>query len=395
MEKHIFMKKKITILGSTGSVGKQTLEVIQNEEEYFEVFAISGWKNIDLLKSQIIKFNPKYAVVKDDKAARELKNKLSNKNKCNILYGEYGLSKICTIKEVETVVVAIAGMVALMPTLEAINSKKEICLANKEIVVSAGNILIEQAKLNNVKIIPVDSEHSGIFQCIQEEYYNNIEKIIITASGGPFYNLKETALENVTVEEALNHPNWKMGNKVTIDSATLMNKGLEVIEAHWLFNIPVNQIEILVHPQSYIHAFVQYEDGSIMAQLSDHDMQIPIHFALNYPKRVKNNLSRINLAKIGQLTFRKLDFKRFPSVELCYEVIKQGGTLPAVLNAANEVAVNAFLNQGLKFTDIIKVVSTVINKHKNILNPNIDDIISQDKEARKIASQVCNEAKRQ
>ena len=387
------MKKSLTILGSTGSVGKQTLEVIQNEPESFEVFAISAWRNIDLLKTQIEKFKPKYVVVKDDKLAKELKNKLKNKHSCNILYGEFGISKISTIKEVDTVIVAITGITALKPVLEAINAKKEICLANKELIVSAGEILTEEARANGIKIVPIDSEHSGILQCIQADYYENIEKIIITASGGPFYNLKETALDRVSVEEALNHPNWEMGNKVTIDSATLMNKGLEVIEAYWLFDIPLSKIDILIHPQSYIHALVQYEDGSMIAQMSNHDMRIPIHFALHYPKRVKNNLTRLSLAKIGQLTFKKLDTKRFPSVELCYEAIKQGGTYPAALNAANEVAVNSFLNQSLRFKDIIRVVSIVMEKHKNKLNPSISDIIYHDRETRKLAARVCSEIK--
>jgi 1-deoxy-D-xylulose-5-phosphate reductoisomerase len=387
------MKKSLTILGSTGSVGKQTLEVIQNEPESFEVFALSAWRNIDLLKTQIEKFKPKYVVVKDDKLAKELKNKLKNKHSCNILYGEFGINKISTIKEVDTVIVAITGITALKPVLEAINAKKEICLANKELIVSAGEILTEEARANGIKIVPIDSEHSGILQCIQADYYENIEKIIITASGGPFYNLKETALDRVSVEEALNHPNWEMGNKVTIDSATLMNKGLEVIEAYWLFDIPLSKIDILIHPQSYIHALVQYEDGSMIAQMSNHDMRIPIHFALHYPKRVKNNLTRLSLAKIGQLTFKKLDTKRFPSVELCYEAIKQGGTYPAALNAANEVAVNSFLNQSLRFKDIIRVVSIVMEKHKNKLNPSISDIIYHDRETRKLAARVCSEIK--
>ncbi len=387
------MKKRLTILGSTGSVGKQALEVIQNEPENFDVFCLSGWKNLDLLKTQIDKFKPKYVVVKDDKLAKALKNKLKNKSDCNILYGEYGLIKISTIKEIDMIVVAITGITALKPVMEAINEKKEVCLANKEIIVSAGGLLTDKAKINGTKIIPIDSEHSGLFQCIQPEYYDSVEKIIITASGGPFYNLKESALDMVSVEEALNHPNWKMGNKVTIDSATLMNKGLEVIEAYWLFNMPLTKIEILIHPQSYIHALVQYEDGSMIAQLSNHDMRIPIHFALHYPKRFKNNLARLNLAKIGQLTFKKLDSKRFPSIDLCYEAIKQGGTFPAALNAANEIAVNAFLNQGIKFKDIIKVVSMVMEKHNNKTNPNINDIINQDKETRKIAEKVCSEMK--
>lgn len=385
------MKKRLTILGSTGSLGTQTLQVIQSEPENFEIIALSAWKNIELLKEQIITFKPKYAVVRDDKSAKELINRLPEKTNCHILYSEYGLNKISTLPEMDLLVVAITGIAALKPTMEAICAKKQIALANKEIMVSAGELIMKKAKENETRIIPIDSEHSGLFQCIQPPYYENIEKIIITASGGPFYNLKETALENISVEEALNHPNWQMGKKVSVDSATLMNKGLELIEAYWFFNIPINKIEILIHPQSYVHALVQYDDGSMIAQLSNHDMRIPIHFALHYPVRTKNNLSRINLAKIGQLTFKKLDSKRFPSIELCYEALRQGGTLPVVLNAANEVAVNAFLNQELKFKDIVKIVSEVMSKHQNKLNPNISDIIYHDRETRKLTAKICKE----
>jgi len=385
------MKKRIAVLGSTGSIGKQTLEIIYNQPEDFEIIALSAWKNTDLLKEQIKKFKPKYAVVKDERLARELRNKLSNNVNCRILYGDFGLSKIAANNSIDLVVVAIMGMAALRPTIEAIDSKKSIGLANKEIVVSAGDILFQRAKENGVNIMPIDSEHSGLFQCIRPEYTANIEKMIITASGGPFYHLKESALDNVSVEDALNHPNWEMGNKISIDSATLMNKGLEVIEAHRLFNFPIDKIEIVIHPQSYIHALVQYNDGSMIAQISDHDMRIPIHFALNYPKRIQNNLPRINLIKIGQLTFKKLDIKRFASIELCYEAIKQGGTYPTALNAANEVAVHSFLNKSIQFKDIIKVVEIVMNKHQNKNNPSIDDIVYQDTETRKIAGKICNE----
>lgn len=385
------MKKHITILGSTGSIGTQTLQVIQNEPEKFEIVALSAWKNMELLKEQIIKFKPKYAVVRDDKYAKELIKSLNSKTNCHILYGDFGLTKISSLTDVDLIVVAITGMAALKPTIEAINAKKLICLANKEIIVSAGEIIMKKAKENKVKIIPIDSEHSGLFQCIGPDMYENIEKLIITASGGPFYHLKESALENVSVEEALNHPNWQMGKKISIDSATLMNKGLEVIEAYHLFEVPISKIEILIHPQSYIHALVQYDDGTMIAQLSNHDMRIPIHFALNYPHRVKNSFPRISLSKIGQLTFKKIDLKKFPSIELCLEAIQQGGTLPAALNASNEVAVNAFLNQGLKFKGIVKVVSMVMEKHENISNPSIQDIIIQDREARKLAEKICKE----
>ena len=387
------MKKHITILGSTGSIGTQSLQVIQDEPDKYEILALSAWKDLELLKEQILKFKPKYAVVRDDKLARELKNNLNNKINCHILYGEYGLTKISTLTDIDTVIVAITGMATLKPTLEAINAKKQICLANKEIIVSAGEIIMKRVKDNQINIIPIDSEHSGLFQCITPEHYENIEKLIITASGGPFYHLKESALESVSVEEALNHPNWQMGKKISIDSATLMNKGLEVIEAFWLFGVPLNKIEVLVHPQSYIHSLVQYDDGSMIAQLSNHDMRIPIHFALNYPNRARSSLPRINLVKIGQLTFKKLDTKKFPSIDLCYKAIEQGGTLPVVLNAANEVAVSAFLNRRLSFGNIIKVVSLTMEAHQNILNPTINDIIYQDREARKMAEEICKENK--
>lgn len=387
------MKKHITILGSTGSIGTQSLQVIQDEPDKYEILALSAWKDLELLKEQILKFKPKYAVVRDDKLSRELKNNLNNKINCHILYGEYGLTKISTLTDIDTVIVAITGMAALKPTLEAINAKKQICLANKEIIVSAGEIIMKRVKDNQINIIPIDSEHSGLFQCITPEHYENIEKLIITASGGPFYHLKESALESVSVEEALNHPNWQMGKKISIDSATLMNKGLEVIEAFWLFGVPLNKIEVLVHPQSYIHSLVQYDDGSMIAQLSNHDMRIPIHFALNYPNRARSSLPRINLVKIGQLTFKKLDTKKFPSIDLCYKAIEQGGTLPVVLNAANEVAVSAFLNRRLSFGNIIKVVSLTMEAHQNILNPTINDIIYQDREARKMAEEICKENK--
>lgn len=385
------MRRRITILGSTGSIGTQSLNVIENDPDNFNILALSAWNNLELLMEQILKFRPKYAVVKDEKSAKELIKKLNNKVSCHILYGEYGLTKISTLQEIDLIVIAITGMSALKPTIESINAKKQICLANKEILVSAGELVMKKAKANNVSIIPIDSEHNGLFQCLAHEHQENIERLIITGSGGPFYHLKESAFENVTVEEALNHPNWKMGKKISIDSATLMNKGLEIIEAFWLFGVPIDKIEILIHPQSYIHAMVQFDDGSMLAQLSNHDMRIPIHFALNYPKRVKNSFPRISMAKIGQLTFKKLDSKKFPSVDLCYEAIKQGGTLPAVLNAANEIAVSSFLNQKLKFNDIIKVVSLITREHKNLPNPTLQDILSQDREARKLAEKVCKE----
>ncbi len=387
------MKRKIVILGSTGSIGKQTLDIIKNYPDEFEVIGLGGWENINLLKEQIIAFKPKISVVKNEHLANNLKKELNNFNKTKIYWGIDGLIKISTLEEVDMVVVAITGIASLVPTFEAIKHRKKIALASKEAMVVAGELLTREAKVRNTIILPIDSEHSAIFQCLKNEPKNNIEKIILTASGGPLYNLTTSALKDVSVEDALNHPNWKMGEKVTIDSATLMNKGLEVIEARWLFGIPTDKIEIIIHPQSYVHSMVQFIDGTTLAQLSEHDMKIPIQFALFYPERVNNNYTRLDLTRISQLTFKKPNFTKFPCIKLAYQALDIGGTMPAVLNGANEIAVNAFLNKQINITDIPIIIQNIMKEHKAMPNPSINDILDADCWARQRALSLCENKK--
>jgi len=383
------MKKKIVILGSTGSIGQQTLEVIRKYSNEFEVVGLSGWENTAFLKEQISFFKPKIAVVKNEYIARNLKKDLNKQNNIKILWGTSGLINIATLEVADIIVVAITGIASLIPTFEAVKRGKNIALASKEAMVVAGELLVKEAKLRNAKIIPIDSEHSAILQCLKNEQKVCVEKIILTASGGALYDLTEAALKNVSVEEALNHPTWKMGKKVTIDSATLMNKGLEVIEAKWFFNIPVNKIEIVIHPQSYVHSMVQFIDGTILAQISEHDMKIPIQYALFYPNRAINNFSRLELTKIGQLTFKKPNFNKFPCIKLAYQAIEIGGTMSAVLNGANEIAVNAFLNNQISFYAIPLIIQNTMKEHKPKYNPDINDILDADYWARERALNFC------
>ena len=383
------MRKKIVILGSTGSVGQQTLEVIRKYSNEFEVVGLSGWENTTFLKEQISLFRPKVAVVKNEYIARKLKKDLDNSSDIKLLWGTEGLIKISTLEEADIIVVAITGIASLIPTFEAVKKGKKIALASKEAMVVAGELLVNEAKLRNAKILPIDSEHSAILQCLNNEQKDCVEKIILTASGGALYDFTETALKNVSIEDALNHPTWKMGKKVTIDSATLMNKGLEVIEAKWFFNIPADKIEIVIHPQSYIHSMVQFIDGTILAQISEHDMKIPIQYALFYPNRTINNFSRLELTKIGQLTFKKPNFNKFPCIKLAYQALEIGGTMPAVLNGANEIAVNAFLNSQISFSEIPIIIQNTMKEHKPKYNPNISDILDADYWARERALNFC------
>ncbi|HZK12847.1 MAG TPA: 1-deoxy-D-xylulose-5-phosphate reductoisomerase [Atribacterota bacterium] len=383
------MRKKIVILGSTGSIGQQTLEVIQKHTNEFEVVGLSGWENTRLLKEQIRFFKPKIVVVKNGDVAKRLKREINNLNNVKILWGTDGLIEISILEEVDVTVIAITGIASLIPTFEAVKKGKKVALASKEAMVVAGELLIKEAKSSNAKIIPIDSEHSAILQCLKNEQKDSVEKIILTASGGALYNFTETALKNVSVEDALNHPTWKMGNKVTIDSATLMNKGLEVIEAKWFFNIPANKIEIVIHPQSYVHSMVQFIDGTIIAQIGEHDMKIPIQYALFYPNRMSNNFSRLELTKIGQLTFKKPNFNKFPCINLAYHALETGGTMPAVLNGANEIAVNAFLNSKISFSAIPQIIQNTMKEHKPKYNPNINDILDADYWARERALNFC------
>ena len=387
------MRKKIVILGSTGSIGQQTLEVIRKYSNEFEVVGLSGWENTTFLKEQINFFKPKIAVVKNEYIAKRLKKELNNLDNIEISWGTNGLVKISTLEEANIIVVAITGIASLIPTFEAVKRGKNIALASKEAMVVAGELLVQEAKLRNVKILPIDSEHSAILQCLKNEQKDSVEKIILTASGGALYNLTGTALKNVSVEDALDHPTWKMGKKVTIDSATLMNKGLEVIEAKWFFNIPANKIEIVIHPQSYVHSMVQFIDGTILAQIGEHDMRIPIQYALFYPNRTINNFPRLDLTKIGQLTFKKVNFNKFPCVKLAYKALEFGGTMPAVLNGANEIAVNAFLNSKISFSVIPVIIQNTMQEHKPKYNPNINDILDADYWAREKALDFCMDAK--
>lgn len=383
------MRKKIVILGSTGSIGQQTLEVLRKHSNEFEVVGLSGWENTTFLKEQISFFKPKIAVVKNEHIARRLKKQLNNLNNIEILWGTNGLVKISTLEEANIIVIAITGIASLIPTFEAVKKGKKIALASKEAMVVAGELLVKEARLRNAKILPIDSEHSAILQCLKNEQKDCIEKIIITASGGALYNLTENALKNVSIEEALNHPTWKMGKKITIDSATLMNKGLEVIEAKWFFDIPPNKIEIVIHPQSYVHSMVQFIDGTILAQIGEHDMKIPIQYALFYPNRTVNNFSRLELTKVGQLTFKKPNFNKFPCIKLAYKALELGGTMPAVLNGANEIAVNAFLDKKISFSAIPLIIQNAMKEHKPKQNPNINDILDADYWARERALNFC------
>jgi 1-deoxy-D-xylulose-5-phosphate reductoisomerase len=383
------MRKKIVILGSTGSIGQQTLEVIRKYSNEFEVVGLSGWENTTFLKEQIKFFKPKIAVVKNEYIAKRLKKELNNLDNIEISWGTNGLVKISTLEEANIIVVAITGIASLIPTFEAVKLGKNIALASKEAMVVAGELLVKEAKLRNAKILPIDSEHSAILQCLKNEQKDSVEKIILTASGGALYNLTETALKNISVEEALNHPTWKMGKKVTIDSATLMNKGLEVIEAKWFFNVPANKIEIVIHPQSYVHSMVQFIDSTILAQIGDHDMRVPIQYALFYPNKTINNFPRLDLTKIGQLTFKKVNFDKFPCIKLAYKALELGGTMPAVLNGANEIAVNAFLNSKISFSLIPVIIQNTMKEHKPKYNPNINDILDADYWAREKALNFC------
>jgi 1-deoxy-D-xylulose-5-phosphate reductoisomerase len=383
------MRKKMVILGSTGSIGQQTLEVIRKYSNEFEVIGLSGWENTTFLKEQISLFKPKVAAVKNEYVARKLKRDLDTSSDIKVLWGTEGLIEISTLEEAEIIVVAITGIASLIPTFEAVKKGKKIALASKEAMVVAGELLVSEAKLRNAKILPIDSEHSAILQCLNNEKKDCVEKIILTASGGALYDFTETALKNVSIEDALNHPTWKMGKKVTIDSATLMNKGLEVIEAKWFFDIPLNKIEIVIHPQSYVHSMVQFVDGTILAQICEHDMKIPIQYALFYPNRTRNNFSRLELTKVGQLTFKKPNFNKFPCIKLAYQALETGGTMPAVLNGANEIAVNAFLNGQISFSAIPLIIQYTMKEHKPKYNPNISDILDADYWAREIALDFC------
>jgi len=376
--KRYIMSKSINnlaILGSTGSIGQQTLDIAGDFPDKFKVFALAAGENTALLTQQIKQWQPQLVYSPNNIS-------IENDNKAK------SMEDIACHPDIDTVVIATSGKIGLAPTIAAIKSGKRIALANKEVLVIAGEIITNEAKLHNVQILPIDSEHSAIWQCLNGEQAI-VERIILTASGGPFYNYSPSQLSEVTVEKALQHPTWKMGKKVTIDSATLMNKGLEAIEAHWLFSIPFDRIDIIIHPNSIVHSLVEFSDGSVKAQLSPPDMHLPIQYALSYPERLINpRLQRLDLTKIDSLTFEKVNYNNFPCLSLALEAGKRGGTYPAVLCAADDIAVELFLNEQIRFSGISEIIDEAIATHKCIANPTLDEVIIADGWARDTAIQI-------
>ncbi|MBI4690209.1 MAG: 1-deoxy-D-xylulose-5-phosphate reductoisomerase [Nitrospirae bacterium] len=376
--------KRISILGSTGSIGKSALEVVLRYKDEFEVVGLTANSNIKLLEEQIKTFDPEIVAVADESGAAELRKKL----KIEILSGERGISDVASYGNTDFVLSAIVGFAGLLPTLAAVKAGKTVGLANKESLVVAGEMVMKTAARLGAAIIPVDSEHSAIFQCIEGRSRDSIRRIVLTASGGPFLGRNKKELAGVTVEDALKHPRWDMGRKITIDSATLMNKGLEVIEAHYLFDSSPDKIDVLIHPQSIVHSMVEFRDRSYIAQLSIPDMKGPIAYALSYPNRLDDPMPYLDLSKIEKLTFRKPDVGSFPCLSYAYEASKTGGTMPAVLNAANEVAVEAFLRNAIGFNDIPAIIENTMHSHKNTTVTEIEEVVEADRWAREKARET-------
>lgn len=370
--------KKIAILGSTGSIGTQTLEVVRENKD-IEVLGLAAGNNIKLLERQIREFHPKMAAVWSEERAKELRENVKDLN-IKIVSGMEGLIELSVMEESEILVTAIVGMIGIRPTIEAIKAGKDIALANKETLVTAGHIIMPLAKEYQVAILPVDSEHSAIFQSLQGGQEKALHKILLTASGGPFRQKTREELLNIQVEDALKHPNWEMGRKITIDSSTLVNKGLEVIEAKWLFDVSLDQIEVVVHPQSIIHSMVEYVDGAIIAQLGTPDMKLPIQYALYYPERRFLPGDRLDFAVLSKLTFEKPDMETFYGLRLAFEAGKEGGSLPAVFNAANELAVSKFLDRKIKYLEIPEIIEHCMQAHKTIADPSVDEILQTEQE---------------
>lgn len=370
--------KKIAILGSTGSIGTQTLEIVRTNGD-LEVTALAAGNNIDLLEQQIREFRPKLAAVWKEERAAELKSRVRDMD-IEIVSGMDGLLSVAAVPESEILVTAIVGMIGILPTIEAIKAGKDIALANKETLVTAGHIIMPLAKERGVSILPVDSEHSAIFQSLQGGQRKALHKILLTASGGPFRGKKREELKNIQVEDALKHPNWEMGRKITIDSSTMVNKGLEVIEAKWLFGVTVDQIQVVVQPQSIIHSMVEYEDGAVIAQLGTPDMKLPIQYALYYPERRYLPGDRLDFAALQQITFEKPDMETFYGLKLAYEAGRRGGSLPTVLNAANERAVAMFLDRKIGYLQIPEIIQACMENHKNIEDPTVEEILKTERE---------------
>jgi len=377
----------VAILGSTGSIGTQALEVIKANNDKFDLQVLTANKNSDLLIEQAKIFQPNSVVIADEEHYQKVRNALINED-IHVYCGNEALCQVVELESIHVVLTALVGYAGLLPTLHAIEARKNIALANKETLVVAGELVTDYAKKRGVNIYPVDSEHSAIFQCLLGEFHNKIEKIYLTASGGAFRNYSLEKLKTATKEQALKHPNWKMGAKITIDSATLMNKGFEVIEAKWLFGLEKNQIEVIVHPQSVIHSIVQFQDGSMKAQMGLPDMKIPIQFALSHPQRWKTDFPRLNFKDYPQLTFEQPDIKRFPCLQLAYEAMERGGSIPCTLNATNEITVNAFLKNQINFLDIGRINGEVIKRIPKKEKPLLQEYMEIDQESRKLAHEL-------
>ncbi|WP_308642320.1 1-deoxy-D-xylulose-5-phosphate reductoisomerase [Paenibacillus nuruki] len=376
--------KKLAILGSTGSIGTQTLDVVRTHPEAFEVEGLAAGNNIELLIQQVLEFKPSKVSVGSKQSAEQIKQQLPSH--IEVFYGEQGLIEIAAGTDADTVVTAVMGSMGLPSTLAAIDAGKTIGLANKETLVTAGHLVTARARQKGVQLLPIDSEHSALFQCLNGEPRERVHQLTLTASGGSFRDRTREQLKHVTVADALKHPNWSMGSKITIDSATMANKGLEVIEAHWLFDMPYDQISVLLHPESIIHSFVEFVDTSIIAQLGNPDMRVPIQYALTYPDRQQAPSSRLSLAQIGQLNFREMDYNRFPCLSMAFEAGRLGGTAPTVFNAANEIAVARFLNGEIPFLLIEDIIADALQQHEVIANPELEVIYATDAQTRARAS---------
>lgn len=375
--------KTLSILGSTGSIGTQTLDIVRKFPEQFKIVALSCNSNIELLKKQIEEFKPKIAAVFNEEKADQLKADIP------IYKGMEGLLKVATIGEAHIVINSLVGSIGVKPTIKAIENLKNIALANKETLVTAGQVVMKKLDFHKTILLPIDSEHSAILQCLQGEKLEDVNKITITCSGGAFKNKTKDELQNVKASDALKHPTWNMGAKITIDCATLMNKGFEVIEAHWLYNLDYSKIDVVMHPQSIIHSLVEFKDKSVIAQLGIPDMRIPIQYALTYPKRLENNnLPKLNLSEKKELTFKEPDLERFPCLAMAYDAGIKGGTLPAVMNAANEIAVKYFLQDKINFLEIPRLIMKMIGQHKIIKNPSLDEILEVDKKVKEETERI-------
>ncbi|WP_291573341.1 1-deoxy-D-xylulose-5-phosphate reductoisomerase [Clostridium sp. UBA4548] len=375
--------KNISILGVTGSIGTQTLDVIRNSNKEIKLIGISANKSYSMVIDIIQEFKPKYVAMMDYDSYLKVKSYCEETNReIQVLSGIEGLNKVATLEEIDIVVTSVVGMIGLIPTISAIRAKKHIALANKETLVVAGEIVMKEAKENGVQILPVDSEHCAIFQSLQGNNYNEVEKVILTASGGPFRGEKREQLKDITPEQALKHPKWNMGKKISIDSSTLVNKGLEVIEAHFLFGVDYDNIQVVIHPQSIIHSMVEYIDGSVIAQLGSTDMRLPIQYALNYPKRGQSIAEKLDFYSLSSLTFEKPDMDTFQCLSLAYDAGKAGGNMPAIFNGANEIAVELFLNNKIKYLQIEEIIRECMMNFEHIINPTLEQIIDIDKRTR-------------